>query len=213
MASQMNMSLDAKGLQAAQGELKRIADDLERALAPLIDEKLVTIKRSALWLEVQINSDILFATGSAALDPQAQQTVGKLAAVLGDVPNSVRVEGYTDDRPIRTSQFPSNWELSSARAASVVHLFVRDGIPPERLAMIGYGEFRPIADNATEEGRNTNRRVLLIILASPTGPAPDLHAQQQAPPPSVISLPPLPAHAASPMPGAPPAPQVHEGVQ
>ena len=164
MASQMNMSLDAKGLQSAQGELKRIADDLERALAPLIDEKLVTIKRSTLWLEVQINSDILFATGSATLDPKAQETVGKLATVLAGVPNSVRVEGYTDDRPIRTAQFPSNWELSSARAASVVHLFVRDGIPPERLAMIGYGEFRPIADNASDEGRNANRRVLLIIV-------------------------------------------------
>ncbi len=214
MASQMNLPLDAKGLQSAQGELKRIADDLERALAPLIDEKLVTIKRSTLWLEVQINSDILFATGSATLDPQAQETVGKLGAVLAGVPNSVRVEGYTDDRPIRTAQFPSNWELSSSRAASVVHLFVRDGIPPERLAMIGYGEFRPIADNATLEGRNANRRVLLIILASPGGPAPELHAQQEAvAPPSVISLPPLPTHAATPMPGAPPAPQVHEGVQ
>ena len=92
----------------------------------------------------------------------------------------MRVEGYTDDRPIRTAQFPSNWELSSARAASVVHLFVRDGIPPERLAMIGYGEFRPIGDNATLEGRNANRRVVLIILASPAGPAPNLHAQEQA---------------------------------
>ena len=214
MASQMNMSLDAKGLQSAQGELKRIADDLERALAPLIDEKLVTIKRSTLWLEVQINSDILFATGSATLDPKAQETVGKLATVLAGVPNSVRVEGYTDDRPIRTAQFPSNWELSSARAASVVHLFVRDGIPPERLAMIGYGEFRPIADNASDDGRNANRRVLLIILASPGAPAPELHVGGEAvAPPSVISLPPLPAHAATSMPGAPPAPQVHEGVQ
>ena len=205
---------DAKGLQSAQGELQRIADDLERALAPLIDEKLVTIKRSTLWLEVQINSDILFATGSATLDPKAQETVGKLATVLAGVPNSVRVEGYTDDRPIRTAQFPSNWELSSARAASVVHLFVRDGIPPERLAMIGYGEFRPIADNASDEGRNANRRVLLIILASPGAPAPELHGGGEAvAPPSVISLPPLPAHAATSMPGAPPAPQVHEGVQ
>jgi chemotaxis protein MotB len=78
----------------------------------------------------------------------------------------VRVEGYTDDRPISTSQFPSNWELSAARAASVVHLFSRTGMLPERLAMIGYGEFRPIADNATEQGRNSNRRVLLVILAT-----------------------------------------------
>ncbi|MEL1264238.1 flagellar motor protein MotD [Pseudoxanthomonas putridarboris] len=203
MASQMNVPVTAKGLQNAQAELQRIAQDLEKALAPLIDEKLVVIKRAELWIEVQINSDILFPTGSAALDPKAQDTVSRLAGVLADVPNSVRVEGYTDDRPINTWQFPSNWELSSARAASVVHLFVRDGIPPERLAMIGYGEFRPIGDNATVEGRNANRRVLLVILASQAGPAPELHAQDTAdvPPPSVISLPPLPQTAASSVPG------------
>jgi chemotaxis protein MotB len=209
MASQMNMAVDAKGLQNAQGELQKIANDLESTLAPLIDEKLVVVKRAALWIEVQINSDILFPTGSAALAPQAQETVSKLAGVLGNVPNSVRVEGYTDDRPIATYQFPSNWELSSARAASVVHLFVRDGIPPERLAMIGYGEFRPIGDNTTQEGRNANRRVLLIILASPTGAAPELHAQQADDvPPPVIALPPLPQASA----GLPAGPPMQEGV-
>lgn len=209
MASQMNIPVTVKGLQSAQNELQRIAQDLEKALAPLIDEKLVVIKRADMWIEVQINSDILFPTGSAALAPQAQDTVSKLAGVLATVPNSVRVEGYTDDRPINTYQFPSNWELSSARAASVVHLFVRDGIPPERLAMIGYGEFRPIGDNATVEGRNSNRRVLLIILASPAAPAPELHAQQSEDvTPSAIALPPLPQVGL----GVPPAPQVHEGV-
>ncbi|GGD41735.1 flagellar motor protein MotD [Pseudoxanthomonas indica] len=165
MASQMNMSVSAQGMQNAERELDRIASDIEKAMKPLVDQKMVVIRRAQLWLEVQINSDILFPTGSAALEPAAQDTVSKLADVLINVPNGVRVEGYTDDRPIRTYQFPSNWELSAARAASVVHLFVRDGIPPERLAMIGYGEFRPIGDNATLEGRNSNRRVLLVILA------------------------------------------------
>jgi chemotaxis protein MotB len=165
MASQMNMSVTAQGMQNAERELDRIASDIEKAMKPLVDQKMVVIRRAQLWLEVQINSDILFPTGSAALEPSAQDTVSKLADVLVSVPNGVRVEGYTDDRPIRTYQFPSNWELSAARAASVVHLFVRDGIPPERLAMIGYGEFRPIGDNATLEGRNSNRRVLLVILA------------------------------------------------
>ncbi len=190
MASQMNMSVNAQGMQNAERQLDKIADDIEKALAPLVDSKLVMIRRKQLWLEVQINSDILFPTGSAALEPGAQDTVSKLAEVLVHVPNGVRVEGYTDNRPIRTSQFPSNWELSSARAASVVHLFVRDGIPPERLAMIGYGEYRPMGDNATEEGRNSNRRVLLVILAGEggsetgeqalpaiaSGVAPDMHA-------------------------------------
>ena len=169
MASQMNMSVNAQGMQNAERQLEKIATDIEKAMKPLVDQKLVVIRRAQLWLEVQINSDILFPTGSAALEPTAQDTVSKLAEVLMQVPNGVRVEGYTDNRPIRTYQFPSNWELSAARAASVVHLFVRDGIPPDRLAMIGYGEFRPIGDNATEEGRNSNRRVLLVILAGDTG--------------------------------------------
>ncbi|HEY0862325.1 MAG TPA: flagellar motor protein MotD [Pseudoxanthomonas sp.] len=186
MASQMNMSVDAKGMQNAHQQLDTIADNIEKALAPLVDQKLVVVRRAELWLEVQINSDILFATGSAALEPAAQRTVSSLADVLAGVPNGVRVEGYTDDRPIRTFQFPSNWELSAARAASVVHLFVRDGIPPERLAMIGYGEFRPIGDNATAEGRNSNRRVLLVILASegehaPGGSLPAIAASPAAP--------------------------------
>lgn len=159
MASQMNMPIDSQGLQNAQSELKRIADDLEKALAPLIDSKLVTIKRSALWLEVQINSDILFATGSAALDPQAQETVGKLAEVLADVPNSVRVEGYTDDRPIRTSQFPSNWELSSARAVSIVKYLVVQGIPAHRLSANGFGQFQPLDPAQTPEAFTRNRRI------------------------------------------------------
>lgn len=166
MASQVDMPLDKGRLQAAKQQLESIATELERALSPLVERKLVLVRRADLWLEVQINSDILFTPGSATLDPMARETLDKLAGVLGDAPNPVRVEGYTDNRPINTYQFPSNWELSAARAASVVHLFSRSGMPQERLAMIGYGEFRPIADNATIEGRNSNRRVLLVILAS-----------------------------------------------
>lgn len=168
MASQIDLPLDARRMKEAQDQLESIAVKLEKALQPLVDKKLVMVKRADLWLEVQINSDILFTPGSATLDPLARDTVGTLAQVLADVPNPVRVEGYTDNRPINTFQFPSNWELSAARAASVVHLFSNGGIVPERLAMIGYGEYRPIADNTTVEGRNTNRRVLLVILASET---------------------------------------------
>ena len=216
MASQMNMSMDSKGLQNAQSQLESIAADLERALEPLIDKKLVTVKRAELWLEVQINSDILYPTGSATLEPDARATVSKLAEVLAEVPNSVRVEGYTDDRPINTYQFPSNWELSAARAASVVHLFVGDGIPPERLAMIGYGEFRPIADNATIEGRNANRRVLLIILASQDNSALaqklQAHEEPEAPPPALIQLPAMPQPISTIATGTTPASEVPEGV-
>jgi chemotaxis protein MotB len=209
MASQMNVSLDRQNLQHAQRQLESIATNLERALEPLIDKKLVVVRRADLWLEVQINSDILFTPGSASLDPIAIDTVTKLAGVLGDVPNSVRVEGYTDNRPINTYQFPSNWELSAARAASVVHLFIRDGISPARLAMIGYGEYRPIEDNATEAGRNANRRVLLIILASEAGQPPAPLPAFAAP---AIHLPPITESAAPAMAGEAPAPESHQGV-
>lgn len=156
-----------EAVQRAQRQLGNIAARIEDALAPLVDARLITVKRAGLWLEVEINSDILFSTGSASLDASAHEVLAKLAGVLNDVPNPVRVEGYTDNIPINTAQFPSNWELSATRAASVVHLFVSQGVSPERLAMVGYGEYRPRADNLTQEGRNRNRRVVLIVLANP----------------------------------------------
>ncbi|MBO9716834.1 MAG: flagellar motor protein MotD [Pseudoxanthomonas sp.] len=164
-----------EAVRRARRQLGDIATQMENALASLVEAKLITIKRSDLWLEVEINSDILFDTGSAALDLTARGVLAKLAAVLHDTPNPVRVEGYTDNQPISTAAFPSNWELSAARAASVVHLFASQGVAQERLAMVGYGEYRPRADNATEEGRNRNRRVVLIVLADPDDdmPAPD----------------------------------------
>jgi chemotaxis protein MotB len=97
----------------------------------------------------------------------------KLAEVLKPFPNPIRVEGHTDDRPIRTSEFPSNWELSAARAASVVHQFMRQGIDPLRLEIVGFGEFHPRQPNDTNEGRNANRRVVVLVLeeVSPGAPA------------------------------------------
>jgi chemotaxis protein MotB len=80
------------------------------------------------------------------------------------VPNQVQVEGNTDNRPINTEEFPSNWELSAARAASVVHLMTRTGVSPSRMSAVGYAEHRPVADNNTAKGRAANRRVTLVIL-------------------------------------------------
>ncbi|KRG39434.1 flagellar motor protein MotD [Stenotrophomonas pictorum JCM 9942] len=168
MASQMRMPVsmrDHAQLQRAERQLNQIADQLSEALAPLVKQGVITVRRTELWIEVEINSDILFGTGSAALDRDARQTLAKLAEVLQAAPNGVRVEGHTDNLPIATAQFPSNWELSAARAASVVHLFADHGVQPDRLAMVGYGEFRPRDSNTLAEGRNRNRRVMVIILA------------------------------------------------
>lgn len=171
MASQMRMPVSARNteqLQRAERQLTQIADRISQALAPLVAQGVISVRRTELWLEVQINSDILFGTGSAALDQDARQTLGKLADVLLEAPNGVRVEGHTDNLPIATAQFPSNWELSAARAASVVHLFADHGVQPQRLAMVGYGQFRPRDSNDLPEGRNRNRRVTVIILADQT---------------------------------------------
>lgn len=162
---------------AAQGALRDhdqqlnvLGDKIQQALTKLVRQKLVTVRRGGTFLEVEIQSDILFASGAAEPSALATSTVHKLATVLRASPNAIRVEGYTDDRPIRTAQFLSNWELSAARAASVVHVLVDEGVGPQRLAVVGYGEHQPAADNITAAGRNANRRVLLVILAAPQGP-------------------------------------------
>lgn len=161
-------------VREATAQLEGIAQQLESALAPLVARELVTVRRESLWLEVEIQSDLLFASGSADLGPAARDTIIELAQVLSGVPNGVRVEGYTDDVPINTLRFPSNWQLSAARSASVLELFEQQGVDPRRLAVVGYGEHRPREDNATPEGRNANRRVVLIILADPSAGAPAL---------------------------------------
>jgi len=144
-----------------------ISDQIEKALAPLIDKDLVHIRRARMWLEVEINTSILFPSGSAALSASAIPTLQHVAEILGRYPNPIHVEGFTDNRPIKTVAFPSNWELSAARAASVVHLFSSTGIVPERMAAVGYGEYHSVGDNSTREGRNANRRVVLVVLADP----------------------------------------------
>lgn len=153
-----------------QGELHQLGQRIQEALADLVQRKLVTVRRGPAFLEVEIQSDILFASGVARPSAVAVDTVRKLAVILRDEPNAVRVEGYTDDMPIATARFPSNWELSAARAGSVVHEMIAAGVQAARLAIVGYGEHQPVGDNATVEGRNANRRVLLVILASPQGP-------------------------------------------
>src|SRR5580692_9771436 len=146
------------------GALIRLEREVQEAMQALIDAKLVTVRRENMWLEIEINTDILFPSGSGAFAAQAEPVLDKLGEVLKPFPNPIRVEGHTDDRPIRTTAFPSNWELSAARAASVVHQFTSQGIDPLRLEIVGFGEFHPRQPNDTAEGRNANRRVVVLVL-------------------------------------------------
>ena len=146
------------------GALIRMQRQVQDAMQSLIDAKLVTVRRENMWLEIEINADILFPSGAGEFAPAAEPVLDKLAEVLKPFPNPIRVEGHTDDRPIRTAAFPSNWELSAARAASVVHQFTRQGIDPLRLEIVGFGEFHPRQPNDTSDGRNANRRVVVLVL-------------------------------------------------
>ena len=153
-------------------QLARVADELETALKSLVDANLVTVRRHEFWLEVEVRTDILFASGEANHSDKAIPALDALAATLLKYPNPLRVEGHTDNRPINTRYYPSNWELSAARAASVVHRFARAGISPDRLSVIGFGEYRPAYPNDTVTGRDANRRVVIVILAGEGAPAP-----------------------------------------
>jgi chemotaxis protein MotB len=146
------------------GSLIRMERQVQDAMRALIDAKLITVRRESMWLEIEINTDILFPSGAGEFSPAAEPVLDKLAEVLKPFPNPIRVEGHTDDRPIHTGAFPSNWELSAARAASVVHQFTKQGIDPLRLEIVGFGEFRPRQPNVSNEGRNANRRVAVLVL-------------------------------------------------
>jgi chemotaxis protein MotB len=132
----------------------------------LVRKDMVRVRRSDFWIEVEMRTDILFPSGSARLADDAVDIIERLGAVLAPFPNPVRVEGYTDNKPIKTAVFYSNWELSAARAGSVVRVLSSHGVTPERLAVIGYGEQRPLMPNDTQEGRNANRRVVVVILST-----------------------------------------------
>lgn len=144
--------------------LNTLQKQLDITLEPYMSDGLVEVARVGDQLQVQIKSKLLFKSGSSDLSRDALAALRDLARILTPVPNPVKVEGHTDDVPISTDQFPSNWELSAARAASVVHFFSRLGIAAERLSAVGFGEFRPIASNATDDGKARNRRVTVMVL-------------------------------------------------
>ncbi|SDJ48413.1 flagellar motor protein MotD [Pseudomonas abietaniphila] len=154
---------DAALGQGAQDPLKSIADDVIAAFGDLIASKQMTVRGNELWIEIELNSSLLFGSGDAMPSNLAFDLIDKVAKIIKPFDNPIHVEGFTDDQPINTAQFPSNWELSSARSSSIVRMLAMDGINPARLASVGYGEFQPLTSNATADGRARNRRVVLVI--------------------------------------------------
>ncbi len=155
--------LPGQGGEAAQ--MAQIEAELKEYLEKQNLRHQVTVRQEERGLVISFQETILFAKGSATLTPEARRVISRVGNILKEVPNYIRVEGHTCDLPINTPQFPSNWELSSARATNVVReLITASGIPPERLSATGYGEYRPRYPNDTEEHRQLNRRIDILIL-------------------------------------------------
>ncbi len=144
-------------------QFEQISSQIDAAFGDLVDDNLITVRGNEEWLEVELKSSLLFGSGDAQLSTPALELLSRIAEILQGQNNPIRVEGFTDNVPINTPLFPSNWELSTARASAVVKLFTEEGLVPSRFAAIGYGEHQPIADNGQAEGRSANRRVVLMI--------------------------------------------------
>lgn len=164
LATAEERELSEEILQEKQ-RLSEVSEKFQSSLHPFVETNLVGIKKHDFWVELEMNSELLFASGKAELSAKALPVLAKVAEVIRDVPNVINVEGYTDNIPISTGFYPSNWDLSSARATSVVKELVKNNIPATRLSAVGYGEFHPIADNKDEEGRFKNRRVVLVLMS------------------------------------------------
>ncbi|MGP0174887.1 flagellar motor protein MotD [Pseudomonas sp. NCHU5208] len=143
--------------------LRSIASSVRDAFGDLLQSDQLTIRGNEMWIEIELSSSLLFPSGDALPNDKAFDIIEKVAKILAPYENPVKVEGFTDNLPIQTSQFPTNWELSAARAASIVRMLAMDGVKPARLSAVGYGEYQPVADNSTPEGRARNRRVVLVI--------------------------------------------------
>ncbi|OBS09798.1 flagellar motor protein MotD [Acidihalobacter prosperus] len=153
-------------LANTEAAIRAMGKEIQRRLGNLIDQKLVSVNIHRLWIDIKINTDFLFSSGSIQMPSSATSIIKEVARALAPLPNRIQVEGFTDDIPIHSLEFPSNWELSAARAASVVRLMAEFGVAPQRMAAVGYGQYRPVASNATAAGRSQNRRVDLVVLAS-----------------------------------------------
>lgn len=147
------------------GNLRLVQQKVEERFRQLGRQEELQTEVTERGLVIHILESTLFDVGSAELKMRAMEVLDLVAEQVKDRPNHIRVEGHTDDRPIQTAIFPSNWELSSARATSVVrYLSDNHGIAPDRISALGYGEFRPVKPNNSVENRAKNRRVDVVVL-------------------------------------------------
>lgn len=171
------------GVKARQRDkMRNMAQDIMQALAPLVREGKVRVLETSRGVTVEINDSVLFAPGQARLESRSVSALEAVGQVLAESEFPITIEGHTDNVPIHTPQFPSNWELSAVRATTVLRLFAETGVPQEHLTAIGYGEQRSVDTNDTVEGRARNRRVTILIDALEPEAPPEVLTEMTAPP-------------------------------
>lgn len=148
-----------------QERMKNLTNGLNQVMASLINQRMVSINQTRRGVAIDISANTLFKTGEAVLQPGTLSVLRQVAAVLSNEDMSIEVEGHTDDIPITTTQFPSNWELSSARASSVARMLIDNGVSAKRLAVVGLASNQPLMPNDSAENRARNRRVTLMIVS------------------------------------------------
>jgi len=151
------------GVNETVDPLENIGQSMQEAFGDLVNSGQISLRGNEMWLEIELNSSLLFPSAGAMPNDNAFALVEKIAKILAPYKNPIRVEGFTDNLPIGSGGYPTNWELSTARASSIVRLLAIHGVEPGRLSAVGYSEFRPLADNATTSGRARNRRVVLAV--------------------------------------------------
>ncbi len=157
-----------------QVDTEILAKDLAESLVHMVKSGDVSILAMEDSVEINMNANALFKSGSAVPSENARKTFRQVAMHLTPTDYKVEVAGHTDNVPIRTQKFGNNWELSSARATAIVGLLADSGVTPSNLKAAGFGEFQPVADNATDDGRKKNRRVVLTVTkpVAPIEPTP-----------------------------------------
>ena len=146
-----------------------VSDELAVATLALGVVDQVQVRLSDEGVVISLSNNLLFAPASASISARAPGVLATLGGILGRLDNAIRVEGHTDDIPVNSGVFASNWELSTERATAVLRYFVEQGsLAPERVHAAGFAEFQPIADNSTPEGRAQNRRADVVIIYPPS---------------------------------------------
>jgi len=159
--------------ERSRAQLQEVARTVQESFARELNLEELRLIITGRGLVIHLPEFLFFPSGEAAIRPESRPLLDKLAGILQRIPNGVAVEGHTDNRPIHTPQFPSNWELSAHRATALVRYFIEQHrLDPARFTAAGYGEYAPVADNTEERGRRLNRRVDIIIKPLPAGAFP-----------------------------------------